>query len=69
MAPAASFGTTLASVAAGRAAVVAERRGLADRLEALSLADTAEILLLLEPVLADLRGEAMLVLERAAANT
>jgi hypothetical protein len=53
MNPDAPYETTLATVSAGRAAAVAQLRGLADRLERLALSDVAEILILLEPVLAN----------------
>jgi hypothetical protein len=49
----------------GRTAIVAEFRQLADRLEQLPLADVAEVLVLLEPTLDDLRRQAAFVLERA----
>jgi hypothetical protein len=61
------YAATLATVAAGRAAAVAELRRLADRLDALALADVAEVLVLLEPVLDDLRRQAAVALERAPA--
>ena len=54
---------TLATVAAGRAAAVAELRQLAAALEALPLAAAAEVLVLLEPVLDDLRRQAALALD------
>jgi hypothetical protein len=59
------YETTLATVAPGRAAAVAQLRQLADRLEHLALADVAEVLVLLEPTLDDLRRQAALALERA----
>jgi hypothetical protein len=65
MDPVAPYETTLATVAAGRAATVAELRRLAARLEHLPLADVAEVLVLLEPVLDDLRRQAAFALERA----
>jgi hypothetical protein len=65
MEPDAPYETTLATVAAGRAAAVAELRTLADRLERLALDDAAEVLVLLESVLDDLRRQA--ALERAPA--
>jgi hypothetical protein len=58
---------TLATVAAGRAVAVAELRQLADRLERLALDDVAEVLVLLEPALDDLRRQAALVFERLPA--
>jgi hypothetical protein len=60
--------TTLETLAAGRAAAVARLRQLAARLEQLPLADVAEVLVLLEPVLDDLRRQAALALERALAS-
>jgi hypothetical protein len=65
MDPVAPYETTLATVAAGRAAAVAELRRLADRLAALPLDTVAEVLVLLEPTLDDLRRQAALALERA----
>jgi hypothetical protein len=61
------YADTLATVAAGRAAAVAELRSLAGRLEALPLAAVAEVLVLLERVLDDLRRQATFALERAPA--
>jgi hypothetical protein len=55
MDPAIPYKTTLATVGAGRAAAVAQLRSLADRIEQLALTDVAEVLILLEPVLDDLR--------------
>jgi hypothetical protein len=63
------FADTLATVAAGRTAAVAELRELAARLEALPLDDVAEVLVLLEPTLHDLRRQSALALERAPAGT
>jgi hypothetical protein len=60
-----AFAQTLPTVAAGGAAAVAELRGLANRLERLALPDVAEVLVLLEPVLDDLRRQAALALDRA----
>ena len=68
MDPVAPYETTLATVAAGRAATVAQLRRLADRLDQLPLADVAEVLVLLEPVLDDLRRQAAFALERAPAR-
>jgi hypothetical protein len=62
------FADTLATVAAGRTAAVAQLRQLATRLEALALPDVAEVLVLLEPTLEDLRRHAGLALERAPAD-
>jgi hypothetical protein len=45
---------TLATVVAGRGAAVAELRQLADRLGRLALADAAEVLIRIEPALAEL---------------
>jgi hypothetical protein len=59
------FADTLATVAAGRTAAVAQLRELAARLEALPLDAVAEVLVLLEPTLDDLRRQAALALERA----
>ena len=59
------YGDTLATVAAGRAAAVAQLRSLADRLDALSLDTAADVLVLLEPTLDDLRRQAAFALERA----
>jgi hypothetical protein len=58
------FAATLATVAAGRAAAVGELRLLADRL---ALDDAAEVLVLLGPVLDNLRRQAALVFERLPA--
>jgi hypothetical protein len=44
------YGQTLATVAAGRTAAVAQLRQLANRLEALALEDVVEVLTLIEPV-------------------
>jgi len=60
---------TLATVAASRTAAVAQLRQLAARLEALALADVAEVLVLLEPTLDDLRRATALALERAPAGS
>jgi hypothetical protein len=56
---------TLDTLAAGRAATVADLRALAARIELLPLEDAAEVLVLLEPMLAALRRQAALALERA----
>jgi hypothetical protein len=55
---------TLTTLAAGRTAAVAELRQRAARLEALPLDAVAEVLVLLEPALDDLRRQAALALER-----
>jgi hypothetical protein len=60
---------TLASVAAGRTAAVTQLRRLAAALEALPLDAVAEVLVLLEPVLDDLRSQAAVALERAPAES
>jgi hypothetical protein len=59
------YADTLATVAAGRAAAVAELRALATRLDELPLDAVAEVLMLLEPTLDDLRRQAAFALERA----
>jgi hypothetical protein len=61
---------TLAAVAAGRTATVAQLRQLAVALEALPLDAVAEVLVLLEPTptLDDLRRQAAVALERAPAG-
>jgi len=59
---------TLATVAAGRASAVAQLRELAARLETLPLAAAAEVLVLLELTLDDLRQQAALALERTPAG-
>jgi hypothetical protein len=61
------YGQTLATVAAGRTAAVGQLRQLATRLEQLPLDDAAEVLVLLEPALDDLRRQAALVFERLPA--
>jgi len=65
MDPAAAYETTLATVAAGRAAPVAQLRELAAQLEVLPLDSGAEVLVLLEPTLDDLRRQAAFAFERA----
>ena len=60
-----SYATTLATVAAGRAAAVAELRQLADRLEQLPVDAAAEALTRLEHALVALERQAGLALERA----
>ena len=62
------YGQTLETVAAGRAAAVAQLRQLAAVLEALPLDAVAEVLVLLEPTLDDLRRQAAFALERAPAG-
>jgi hypothetical protein len=61
------YGQTLATVAAGRTTAVGQLRQLATRLEQLPLDDDAEVLVLLEPALDDLRRQAALVFERLPA--
>ena len=63
-----AYRTTLPTVAAGRAAVVARLRILATRLEGLPLADAAEVLMLVGSALATFERQAALALERAPAN-
>jgi hypothetical protein len=60
-----AFAQTLPTVAAGRAAASAQLRDLATRLEQLPLDAAAEVLVLLEPTLDDLRRQAAFALERA----
>jgi hypothetical protein len=59
---------TLASVAAGRVALVACLRALATRVEELPIDAAAEVLVLLEPGVDALERKAALALERAAAG-
>jgi hypothetical protein len=59
------FSDTLATVAAGRTALVERLRAIAARVEALPLDAAAEVLVLLEPAVATLEREAALALERA----
>jgi hypothetical protein len=54
----------LATLAVGRTAAVAELRQLAARLGTLPLDAAAEVLVLLEPALDDLRRQAAFALER-----
>ena len=62
------YDQTRDAVAAGCAAAVTELRTLATRLEQLPLDAVPEVLMLLEPVLDDLRRQAAVALERAAAG-
>jgi len=62
------FAETLATVAAGRTALVTRLRAIAARLEALPLDTAAEVLVLLEPATAAWEREAALALERAPAD-
>jgi hypothetical protein len=62
------FSDTLATVAAGRTALVARLRAIAARVEALPLDAAAEVLVLLEPAMAALERHAALALERAPAR-
>jgi hypothetical protein len=55
---------TLATLAAGRTAVVTQLRTLADRLERLPLDAVAEVLVVLEPAAAAFEQHAALALER-----
>ena len=64
-----AYETTPATVAAGRAATVAQLRTLASRLEQLPLDAVAEVLVLLDPALDDLRRQAAVALERAPAGS
>jgi hypothetical protein len=59
------YSETLARVAEGRAASVAQLHALATWLEQLPLEDAVDALVFLEPVLADLAWQAARVLERA----
>jgi hypothetical protein len=59
------FTDTLATVAAGRTALVERLRAIASRVEELTLDAAAEVLVLLEPTVAALEREAALALERA----
>src|SRR5262249_9356002 len=59
------YADTLATVAAGRTALVARLRTIAARVEALPLESAAELLVFLEPAVAVLEREAALALERA----
>jgi hypothetical protein len=59
------YADTLATVAAGRTALVARLRALAARVEELPLDAAAEVLVLLEPAMATLEQQAGLALERA----
>jgi hypothetical protein len=60
-----SYADTLATVAAGRTALVARLRTIAARVEELPLAAAAEVLVLLEPRVAAFEQQAALALERA----
>jgi hypothetical protein len=62
------FADTLATVAAGRTALVARLRAIAARLEALPVDAAAEVLVLLEPTVAAFERGAALALERAPAD-
>ncbi|HKA28015.1 MAG TPA: hypothetical protein VKH82_01475 [Candidatus Binatia bacterium] len=63
------YESTLATITAGRTAAVVQLRELADRLEGLALPDVADVLVLLEPTLDDLRRQAALALARAPAGS
>jgi hypothetical protein len=62
------YADTLATVAAGRTALVARLRAVAACLEALPLDTATEMLALLEPAAAEFEREAALALERAPAD-
>jgi hypothetical protein len=59
------YAETLATVAAGRTALVARLRTIAARVEELPLEAAAEVLVLLEPAVATFERDAALALERA----
>jgi hypothetical protein len=59
------YADTLATVAAGRTALVARLRAIAARLEALPLESVAKVLVLLEPATAAWERDAALALEGA----
>jgi hypothetical protein len=59
---------TLATVAAGRTAVVARLRALATRLDWLPLDTAADVLVLVEPTLHAFERQAALAVERALAG-
>jgi hypothetical protein len=61
------YADTLATLAAGRTALVARLRTLATRVEELPLDAAAEVLLLLGPAVDTLERQAALALERAPA--
>jgi hypothetical protein len=63
-----TFRRHLATVAAGRTALVERLRAIAARLEELPLDAAAEVLVLLEPTLAALEQQAARALERAPAR-
>jgi hypothetical protein len=63
-----AYQTTLPTVAAGRAAVVARLRALATRIDEVPLDGAAEVLILVEPALATFERHAALALERAPAG-
>src|SRR5262249_20855209 len=60
-----AYADTLATVAAGRTALVERLRAIAARVEAFPLDATAEVLVLLEPAMATFEQHAILALERA----
>ena len=62
------YADTLATVAAGRTALVARLRAIASRVEGLPLDAAAEVLVLLEPAVEALDQQASLALERAPAD-
>jgi hypothetical protein len=59
------YADTLATLATGRTALVERLRTIAARVEELPLDAAAEVLLLLEPVMAAFEQQAALALERA----
>ena len=63
------FADTLATVAAGRTALVARLRTIAARVEALPLESAAEVLMVLESAVAACEQRAAPVLERAPADS
>jgi len=65
--PSDAYQTTLPTVAAGRAAVVARLRALATQIDELPIDAAAEVLILVEPALATFERHAALALQRAPA--
>ena len=59
------YADTLATVAAGRTALVTRLRSIAARVESLPLESAAEVLVLLEPAVAAFERHTALALERA----
>jgi hypothetical protein len=62
------YADTLATVAAGRTALVTRLCGIASRIEELPLDAAAEVLILLEPAMAALEQQAAQALERVPAG-